>query len=200
MAGTEGFLIIFRNSEGGSFLEWNVGGWDNKEHGIQGHLASHSTDTNVITQHAGSIEENRWYDVKIELNGSHVKCFLDGKLIHDVEIPAPDLARVYGTASLDHKTGEVILKVVNVADEPAATTVQLSGPAASYQAEAIVLTGAPDDENTITEPNKIQPADSKTGRISIGTAARVPTALVDDPSAQKIALRARVFEYGSERK
>ena len=150
----------------GSFLEWNVGGWGNTEHGIQAHLASHSTDVNVVERKPGSLEENRWYDVKIEVAGSRVKCFLDGKLIHDVDIPAPILARVYGTASVDRNSGDIILKIVNVDDDPAAAKVQLTGAAAqAFAGEAIVLAGEPEEVNTIVEPNSLRPETLKIDRF-----------------------------------
>jgi alpha-L-arabinofuranosidase len=68
------------------------------------------------------------------------------------------LARVYATASLDQKSGDVILKVVNVGDTPADTKLDFSENSSTHwQAKAIVLSGSPDDVNTITEPEKIQP-------------------------------------------
>ena len=35
----------------------------------------------------GKIENNRWYDIRIETAGGHIKCYLDNKLIHDVDPP-----------------------------------------------------------------------------------------------------------------
>ena len=45
----------------------------------------------------GSIETGRWYDIRIELTGKNIKCYLDGKLIHDVTPPA--LKSLYASAS-----------------------------------------------------------------------------------------------------
>jgi alpha-L-arabinofuranosidase len=165
LGGGEGFIIIFRNSEGGSFLEWNMGGWGNRQHGIQSHLANHSTDRDIITQTDGSIEQDKWYDVRIELNGANAKCYLDDKLIHDLEIPAPELARVYAAASHDQKTGDTIVKVVNVADEPAETKLNLNGMSdGKLSATTITLSGSPDDVNSIAEPNKLQPVAEELGQ------------------------------------
>jgi alpha-N-arabinofuranosidase len=164
--GEEGFVVIVRISEGGSSLDWNIGGWRNTEHGIQANLASHSTDTNIVAREPGSIEENRWYDVKIEVAGSQMKCFLDGKLIHDVDVPALDLARMYSTASIDRNSGDIILKVVNVDKEPAVATVRLQGsPDAAYTGEGIVLRGEPEGVNTIEEPDAIKPESLKIDRF-----------------------------------
>jgi alpha-L-arabinofuranosidase len=168
-AGDEGFVVFFRNSEGGSMLEWNIGGWRNTEHGVQAHLASHSTDENVVARKAGSIEKDRWYDVKVEVAGSEVKCYLDGELVHEVNVPAPKLARVYSTASVDHKSGDIILKIVNVDGEPAVTKVQFSGPEAqSYEGRAIVLSGDPEAVNTISKPDILKPRERKIESLRSG--------------------------------
>ena len=113
VAGRRGLGIIFRNSEGGSFLQWTLGGWGNTQHGIHANLASHSEDIPVAVQAPGSIESDRWYDVRVELAGSRVRCYLDGNLVHDVEIAPPNVPRLVATASRDNQSGEVILKVVN---------------------------------------------------------------------------------------
>lgn len=158
LRGQNGFIVIFRNSRGGSFLEWIVGDRNNQQHGIHAHLASHSTDTNIAAQTTGSIEEDRWYDVRVELEGANVKCFLDDQLVHSLEIAPPNLARLYATASREDQSGDLILKVVNVDDEQTPTRLRLSGdPQASWQGKAIVLTGSPEDENSLSEPQKIHP-------------------------------------------
>lgn len=168
LSGREGFIVIFRNSEGGSYLEWNIGGWNNEQHGINGHLASHSTDTNILTQAEGSVEADEWYEVKIELDGSQVTCSLDGEEVHSLEIPPPPVERVYASASRDEHSGEVILKVVNVDEEAAATTIDFGSDAAdTWQGEQIVLCGDPADENSISEPDKVQPKTTTIESLSL---------------------------------
>src|SRR5690606_31927091 len=71
---------------------------------------------------------------------------------------APKLARVYSTASIAHKSGEIILKVVNVDDEPAVAKMQFSDNGAQpYEGEAVVLSGDPEATNTISEPDVLKP-------------------------------------------
>ena len=60
----------------------------------------------------GRIETGRWYDIRIELSGDAIRCYLDGKLIHDVV--AARAKPLYAVASRVDASGEVILKVVNV--------------------------------------------------------------------------------------
>jgi alpha-N-arabinofuranosidase len=157
LAGRGGFGVIVRNSPGGSYLQWNLGTANNSQHSFQANLASHSVDDMTIERKAGSIETDQWYELKVELAGSKVRCFLDGMLIHDLVLPSPDLPRLFATASRDTNSGEVILKVVNPMGENAEVELNLSGIARLDSATTIVLQGSPEDENSISEQRKVAP-------------------------------------------
>jgi hypothetical protein len=72
--GKEGFLIIFGSPGDDTKSWWNLGGWGNTKHALE----MPGADSQQVP---GKIETGRWYDVKIELQGAKVRCFLDGKLI-----------------------------------------------------------------------------------------------------------------------
>jgi hypothetical protein len=78
LGGSEGFTIVVRHAGPENHMVWNVGGYQNKFHGIQVRLAQQD---HLIAQVPGSIETGRWYDVKIELKGAKLDCYLDGKLV-----------------------------------------------------------------------------------------------------------------------
>jgi alpha-L-arabinofuranosidase len=158
LAGRGGFGVIVRNSSGGSYLQWNLGGERNEQHTLDAHVATHSVDDTTVERASGSVEPDRWYDVKVELEGSQVRCYLDGELVHDLDVPTPNLPRLYATASRDNSSGQVILKVVNPTDELADVELNLEGVAEVVgPAEAIVLQGSPEDENSIDRPDVIAP-------------------------------------------
>lgn len=77
--GNEGFLILFRVKDYNSFYQWNIGGWGNSKHAVQLHPGG-----SIIAEKQGSIESNRWYDIKVVVEDSSIKCFLNGQLIHDI--------------------------------------------------------------------------------------------------------------------
>ena len=160
LAGRDGLGVIVRNSDGGSYLQWNLGSRGNKQHQLEAHLASHSVDDTTVARADGSLETNRWYDLKVELEGSHVRCYLDGQMVHDVEIPPPSLPRLFATASRDDARGQIILKVVNPTEDPTEVDLNLRGVSGlASQAHAVVLKGNPDDVNSIEEPGRIVPVD-----------------------------------------
>ena len=148
LGGAEGFLIIFAAPDEKGKSWWNIGGWGNKSHGLE----IRGIEAERVP---GRIEPNRWYDIKVELKGSTIRCYLDGKLIHDVTA-----AKVKSMYAIAGRAGnDIILKVVNAADEPADTTVDLKGAGnLAPTATATVLTSASgDDENSFDEPVKVAP-------------------------------------------
>jgi alpha-L-arabinofuranosidase len=151
LSGAEGFLILFRNQRDSEKSWWNLGGWGNQRHALEvGGLEDGSV--------TGSIETGRWYDIRVELQGSNIKCYLDGKLIHDVKTPG--IKSLYASASREEKSGEVILKVVNVAENPLTAEIKLEGVAkVSRPVKVSVLTsGSSTDENTLDQPRKVVPS------------------------------------------
>jgi alpha-L-arabinofuranosidase len=150
LGGAEGFLILFRVQNDNEKAWWNLGGWGNVRHAIElGGTISDSVP--------GRIETGRWYDIRIELKGGNIKCFLDGKRIHDITQPA--LKAIYASASRVNSSGEIILKVVNVTSVDQATEIKLEGAGRVESTAALtVLTSAsPTDENSLERPMKVAP-------------------------------------------
>jgi alpha-L-arabinofuranosidase len=156
LGGAEGFLILFRVTDDDAKSWWNIGGWGNQRHAIEmGGIISNEVP--------GQIETGRWYDIRIEVKGSRIKCYLDGKLIHDAKSPAVE--SLYASATRVRTSGEVILKVVNVASDEMATDIQLAGVSGlAGPAKVTVLASAkPTDENSLAEPTKVAPVTQTLG-------------------------------------
>jgi alpha-L-arabinofuranosidase len=150
LGGAEGFLILFNVQDDNAKSWWNIGGWGNQRHAVEmGGIISNEAQ--------GSIETGKWYDIRIETQGSRIKCYLDGKLIHD--LTQPRMTSMYASASRAEKSGEVILKVVNVATDPITASVDLRGLSnVTAPANTVVLTSENStDENTLASPRKVFP-------------------------------------------
>lgn len=152
ISGDEGFLIPFLVQDEQAKAWWNIGGWGNTRHAIE-------MEGLITSDVPGRIETGRWYDIRIEVQGINIKCYLDDKLIHDATYPK--VKSLYATASRENKTGEVILKVVNVSRDPQPAEIKLNGAQLAGSAKAIVLTSAdPTDENTLDAPRKVSPVET----------------------------------------
>jgi hypothetical protein len=73
---------------------WNLGGWGNTRHGLE----MNGVSGNDVS---GKIETGRWYDIRVELRGRNIKCYLDGQLIHDVNYAA--MKSLYASATRENK-------------------------------------------------------------------------------------------------
>ena len=102
----------------------------------------------------------QWYDVEVDVHGNQIVCFLDGKpvLTGTERSPKPPTDPLFAAASRDEKTGEVILKVVNVMKTSMPVQISLNGIAGvEGTGELEVMAGGPGDVNTINAPEKIVP-------------------------------------------
>jgi alpha-L-arabinofuranosidase len=150
LGGAEGFLILFAVQDENAKSWWNLGGWGNTRHALEmGGIIGNEMN--------GQIETGRWYDLRVELKDRSVKCYLDGQLIHDATVPT--LKSLYASASRDRKSGEVIVKAVNVSSDEVPASIHLAGGAqVAGPVTAIVLTSEkPTDENTLEQPTKVSP-------------------------------------------
>lgn len=157
LSGAEGFLIMFTAEERGKCW-WNLGGWGNRQHGLE--MGGEPIRV------PGAIERDRWYDIRIELAGGAVKCFLDGQLVQQADRNA-GLPSLYAIAGQKHASGEIIVKAVNAANQPQPTRFKLTG-LTKLAPEATVVTLAdpePTAENSVDAPTRIVPRES-TVRVS----------------------------------
>jgi alpha-L-arabinofuranosidase len=151
ISGQEGFLILFHAAEDEDRNWWNIAGWNNTQHGVE--LGE------TIDGKRGRVETGRWYDIKVEVAGASVKCWLDGQIIHEIKNSLAVTRALFASAVRDSQSGDTIIKVVNTAAAPIETHLTLAGAKKlAATAEAIVLTSEnPKDENTLDEPTKVAP-------------------------------------------
>ncbi len=151
--GSEGFMVMFGVRDKDNWGWWNIGGWQNRQHGIE--VCRKGANSAIGARVNGSIENDRWYSIRVEVSPTHLRCLLDGKVVHDEDIAGVSLM----AAVAGHKDGDVLLKVVNAGGEAQKTKVNLDGKAKiEKDATATVLADADDAvENTLDEPLKNVP-------------------------------------------
>ena len=165
LGGAEGFLILFRSRDDRNWYWWNIGGWNNIQHAIQKEVDG--APTLVSPYVPGRVETNRWYDIRIELQGPRIRAYLDGKLIHDIaeQNPIPLVA----TAGM--VDGKMVLKVVNTSSNPQETDVDWGILVFSDQLRvtATVLGGhVPSAENSFGAPTQVAPRSYAPQTLKVG--------------------------------
>jgi alpha-L-arabinofuranosidase len=79
-----------------------------------------------------------------------------------VDTSATGVQSLYASATRDDQTGEIILKVINPGAEAEAVEIKLAGLArVEPEGSAVTLAGGLNDVNSMDEPGKISPVESK---------------------------------------
>jgi alpha-L-arabinofuranosidase len=151
LSGAEGFLVLFHipNEEGRTW--WNLGSWGNQD------VIESSSRLDPKPCH---IETGRWYGLKLTVSGKRIQCWVDGRLVHDLNYEnAGNVASLYAAAAKDENSGDLIVKVVNASVAPLQTQMTLEGAKnLTGKGRAIVLTAESGGaENTLAEPMKVSP-------------------------------------------
>lgn len=151
--GAEGFLIMF-GVKGKSLYWWNMGGWGNTQSAIEkGTAEGRSTLGNNVPM---TLNDNQWYNIRIEVEGETYRCYLDGQLIHEFT-DVMNFDSLY-THVGKTKDGKIIIKIVNITETPQNVEINLkNAPAIASKAKVTVLTGDQLDENSFAEPKNVAP-------------------------------------------
>ncbi|MCA9260543.1 MAG: family 43 glycosylhydrolase, partial [Planctomycetales bacterium] len=163
-AGADALVVRVRYGAGGSYLRWLIGGWNNSKHALEACVGTHEEEHPLLSEKGGSIQTGQWYDVRVELEGERVRCYLDDQLVHEATAPAAYQQRVYQTISRIDDTGELVMKLVNVGQEPVELQIDVDGGADAYNVRQVVLTGAPEAENAPGRVPQAVPQDARLGR------------------------------------
>lgn len=155
--GSEGFLIIVGYKDLNNFYWLNLGGWGNTQHGIEACVDGTKT---VLAQVNGTITTNVWYDIKIEVTSTRMRCYLNNVLIHDIAIPTA--LKLYTSATLDEASGKLYLKVVNPANSMIPASMVIKGcKNEKLSGTSTVLAGAdPLQENSLTNKTALMPRET----------------------------------------
>lgn len=151
--GNEGFLIPFAVQDTENNYFWNLGGWGNTISCLQ-HIEG-GTKTGQI---AGTVkdftaETGKTYTLKVVVEGTKVRCYVDDELYVDCDFGYPAEAEAYQVVSTDD-SGDIIIKLVNVTDIARVFAVDISnaanigGTAKVYQ----VAGDDPESENILGQP------------------------------------------------
>ena len=158
-AGNEGFLIVFNYVDKNNYCWLNLGGWGNTQHAIE-QVSNGAKGQTAITR--GKIETGKWYDIELKVKGDSVYAKLDGKEIFATKLKKFSNTKpgIFSTATLDEKTGEVILKIANTSCENTTAKVNLQGKTISDG--KLIRLSAKDglEENTIDNPTNVYPVES----------------------------------------
>ncbi|MDQ8737707.1 LamG-like jellyroll fold domain-containing protein [Paenibacillus sp. LHD-38] len=157
-SGNEGMLIGFGVKDTDNYYWWNIGGWGNTRTLVEKAVGGSKTEASLVNT-TFRVETNKTYQLKIELSGSKVRCFIDGELIHEFTDSNGATSPLYSVVSKDNESGDMIVKLVNNSPDTQTVNVNLEDvPGIETRGTAIVL--ASDNissQNTFADPYKVAP-------------------------------------------
>ncbi|HKM17079.1 MAG TPA: alpha-L-arabinofuranosidase C-terminal domain-containing protein, partial [Limnochordia bacterium] len=175
LSGAEGFLIMFGRRDDHNYYWWNIGGWNNTQHAIE--KAVNSSRGPVISRGDTPIQIGREYDIKIVMEGRRIRCYLDGRLVHDYYDGPKQVEPLYYVTSKDLETGDLILKAVNTLGSPMETRIVVDGvEQVEPEAAVICLTADKlDAVNSFQKPDNVTTATKQITGVSTDFAYTFPS-------------------------
>lgn len=163
-AGGEGFQIGVAAADAKNYYRVNIGGWGNTTAKVQRIVDGVSAETgNVAEQsYVGNvhINDNEWYDVKVEVTDYEIKAYLNDEFICSYTKPQ-NYGPVYASSVYDEETGDVIVKVVNTLDSDVNVGINVNGANVKSRAKTTVMSGDTSLENSLENKNAIVPVDGE---------------------------------------
>ncbi len=104
---------------------------------------------------AGGAENDRWYDIRIDINGNNISLTLDDQKALRAKLGAPAGEGIYYSAVKDEKTKEVILKIVNTGRKSDYARISFGDMQVKKAVMTEVAALSPDVENTLDHPDAI---------------------------------------------
>ena len=154
LEGRKGFHIYFAWQDQDNTCLWQLGGWNN-DYSIFSEIISGRNSS--LTQRQRKVEKGRVYSLELRVQQRHVFAYVDGEKELETEI-LPVLAEpLYAVSSRDRRTGDVILKLVNILPQSQSLTVELDGTASTTGIAYLMGGYALDAQNVLGEPETIAP-------------------------------------------
>lgn len=156
--GRRGFMLQYGNRDEKNRYQWEIGGWQNMDSALTQDIAGRNS---CLTQSSFTVAADREYELKLEIEGRHLRAYIDGELIHEIHHAPVKIEPLYTAASIDRQSGDVIVKLVNVQKRPIDTVLHMEG-IEQAKGTAYIMSGfALKDENSFAEPLKVSPREEE---------------------------------------
>ncbi len=153
--GVEGFLVVYNYRNERAFDWLNVGGWGNTTNAIEQDVDGGRFT--ISEEEPFEVETDRWYDIRIEVEGDSAAAYIDDKLTATATHRSGNMRGVFTSATLDEGEGVLYVKVVNVGEERTTGTVNLAGgKAVAAGMERLAAEGG-QEENSMEYPLNLIP-------------------------------------------
>jgi alpha-L-arabinofuranosidase len=149
--GVNAFIIPFAVKDSNTCLRAHIGSWLNSHAVFESLTNGYDVAgiSNPVRMKA-PLASDRWYNIRLEVGNTEVKCYLDDSLLMTYREPQ----KLFIIAGKDEQNGDIILKIVNAGEQPVKADIHLDGATAVHPvAQVITLTAdTPESENSFAQP------------------------------------------------
>ncbi len=160
----KGIYVSFGKRDDENTLFWQIGGWQNQDCLVSSR--NQGLDA-CLDQHIFSIETGVDYDLCLRVDGRKITTFVNGEIMNVCEDKIPDIEDIYITASKTGKSGEIIIKAVNVREAEYSAAISLGS--GSFAGKRYSLSGYEKTDTNTFEKELISPKEtdiSFSGRLN----------------------------------
>jgi alpha-L-arabinofuranosidase len=158
--GDRGFELYFGYRNDDNCLFWEIGGWQNQDSLVYSKTKGRSS---CLSHHLYTVETGIVYDIVLRIHNREIDCYINNDLVNYAEDKLPIPEMLYYSASADVKTGETIVKCVNIQPETVPLRINLigenkrSGDVRIYQMAGFIL----NTENSFQNKAAVSPTESQ---------------------------------------
>lgn len=154
--GPRGFALEFGKKDDKNSLYWVIGGWQNQDCIIAESIDGRTTD---LSQYKFTCEKNKEYQLELKIRGRNIKTFINGQAYNNIDSKPIIIEPLYYSASKEDKSGDLIIKVVNVSDQSKTATIELQNCDYSQGKVYIMENYDLNAENDFVNPTKVIPVE-----------------------------------------
>lgn len=140
LEGDEGFIIPFAVKDAQNNWFWNIGGWGNTVSCLQQIDNGIKSGEIAGTSRPFTAETGKTYNLKVEVSGTKVKCYIDNVLYVEYDTAKNAESEAYHVVSTD-ESGDIIIKIVNVTDSSRVVAIDLGNAKVSSTATVNQVAG-----------------------------------------------------------
>lgn len=158
LEGWKGFQVCFARRDAENRFVWTLGGWDNSSSLFS--EFTHGKDS-VLTMKERHIEKGRSYRLEIRVQGRTIETFVDGEPETAAQSLPPLAEPLYAVSSRERKSGDMIVKLVNVLPRPQPVTLELEGMTAAAGTACIMSGYDRQAQNVLGEAETVVPREER---------------------------------------
>ncbi len=120
--GLKGFRVNFGGKDDKNKYIWELGGWQNQDNILGENINGRNS---VLSQYQFTMECGRVYEYELKVTGRRMEAYIDGQAYQRITNQPVVIEPLYYSAGFEEKTGDIIIKAVNVTEKDQKAAIEI---------------------------------------------------------------------------